>query len=78
MNTRSHWFYGIAAVALSTGFTAAADETLPGASDSLLTPQQEISAELSAGIRDSLNGVTPEITLPAIDVRPPAPVAIGG
>jgi hypothetical protein len=43
-----------------------------------LTPQQEIGAELSAGSRDSLNGVTPEITLPAIDVQPPAPVAIGG
>jgi hypothetical protein len=72
--------YGIAAVALSTGFAAAADETSPSpvASDSLLPPQQEIGAELSAGIRDSLNGVTPEITLPAIDVRPPAPVAIGG
>ena len=78
MNTRSHWLYGIAAVALSTVFAAAADETSPVASDSLKTPQQEIGAELSASIRDSLNGVTPEITLPAIDVRPPAPVAIGG
>jgi hypothetical protein len=68
--------HGIAAVALSTGFAAAADETSP--SDSLLTPQQEIGAELSAGIRDSLNGVTPEITLPPIDVQPPAPVAVGG
>jgi len=44
----------IAAVALSTGFAAAADETSPVASDSLQTPQQEIGAELSAGIRDSL------------------------
>ncbi len=78
MNTRSRWLYGIAAVALLTGFAAAANETAPLASDSPLTPQQEIGAELSAGIRDSLNGVTPEITLPAIDVRPPAPVAIGG
>jgi len=78
VNTRSNWSYGIAAVALLAGFAAAADETTPLASDSLLTPQQEIGAELSAGIRDSLNGVTPEITLPAIDVQPPAPVAIGG
>ncbi len=78
MNTRSHWLYGIAAIALSTSFAAAADESLPVASDSLLAPQQEVSAELSADIRDSLHGVTPEITLPAIDVRPPAPVAIGG
>jgi hypothetical protein len=78
MNPRSHWLYGIAAVALVTGFAARAEETAPLAPDPLLTPQQEIGAELSAGIRDSLNGVTPEITLPAIDVQPPAPVAIGG
>ncbi len=78
MNTRSLWLYGIAAGALLTGFVAAADETSPLASDSRPTPQQEIAAELSAGIRESLNGVTPEITLPAIDVRPPAPVVIGG
>jgi len=78
MNTRSHWLYGIAAIALLTGFAAAAEETSPLASDSLLTPRQDIGAELSASIRDALNGVAPEITLPAIDVRPPAPVAIGG
>ncbi len=77
MTTRSHWLYGMTAVALLTGFAAAAEETSPLESDSLLTPQQEIGAELSAGIRDSLNGVTPEIALPAIDVQPPAPVAIG-
>jgi hypothetical protein len=68
----------MAAVALLTGFAAAAEETSPLATDLLLTPRQDIGAELSAGIRDSLNGVTPQITLPAIDVRPPAPVAIGG
>lgn len=78
MNMRSHGLFGIAAVALFVGFAARADEPAPLASDSLLTPQQEISAELAAGIRDSLSGVTPEITLPAIDVQPPAPVAIGG
>ncbi len=78
MITRSHWLHGIAAVALLTGLAAAAEETSPHASDLLQTPQQEIGAELSAGIRDSLNGVTPEITLPAIDVRPPAPIAVGG
>jgi len=78
MNTRSHWLYGIAAIALSTGFAAAAEDTSPLASDSLLTPRQDIGAELSASIRDALNGVAPEITLPAIDVQPPAPVAIGG
>jgi hypothetical protein len=78
MNTRSRWLYGIAAIALSTGFAAAAEDTSPPASDSLLTPRQDIGAELSASIRDALNGVAPEITLPAIDVQPPAPVAIGG
>jgi len=31
----------------------------------------------TAGIRDSLNGATPVITLPAVDVQPPAPVTIG-
>ena len=77
MNTRPRWLQGIAAVALLTGFAATAEESLPAASDSQLTPQQELGAELSAGIRSSLQGVTPEITLPAIDVRPPAPVAIG-
>jgi uncharacterized lipoprotein YbaY len=78
MNTRSRWLNGLAAVALLTGCAASAEETAPLAADSLQTPQQEIGAELSAGIRDSLNGVTPEITLPAIDVHPPAPVAVGG
>ena len=78
MNTRTHWLTGIAVIALSTGFAAAAEEALPQASDAVPTPQQAIGAELSAGIRESLNGVTPEITLPAIDVRPPAPVTIGG
>jgi hypothetical protein len=78
MNTRSNGLYAIAAIALLTGFAARAEETAPPASDPLLTPQQEIGAELSAGIRDSLHGVTPEIALPAIDVQPPAPVAIGG
>jgi hypothetical protein len=78
MNTRSHWIFGIATVALSTAFAARAEETSPLVSDSLATPRQEIGAELSAAIRESLNGVSPEITLPAIDVQPPAPVAIGG
>lgn len=78
MNTRSNGLCGVAVVALLIGFAGQAEETAPLASDSLLTPQQEVGAELSAGIRDSLNGVTPEITLPAIDVRPPAPVTIGG
>jgi hypothetical protein len=68
---------GIAAVALLAGFAAAAEESLPPAADSQPTPQQQLGAELSAGIRASLQGVTPEITLPAIDVRPPAPVMIG-
>ncbi len=77
MNTRSRWLNGIAAVALSTSLAAAAEETAPLESDPLLTPRQEISADVSAGIRDSLSGITPEITLPAIDVRPPAPVTIG-
>ena len=78
MNPRSHWLHGIAAVALLIGFAAAAQDTSPPASDSLLTPRQDIGAELSASIRDSLSGLAPEITLPAIDVQPPAPVAIGG
>jgi hypothetical protein len=78
MTARSHWLYGVATVALLSGFTAAAEETSPLGADSLLTPQQEIGAELSAGNRDSLSGVTPVITLPAIEVQPPAPVTIGG
>ncbi len=78
MTTRPHWLHGIAATALLIGFAARAEETSPLGADSLLTPQEEIGAELSAGIRDSLNGVTPEITLPAIEVQPPAPVATGG
>ena len=78
MTTRSHWLYGMAAVALLTGFATAAEETSPLESAALLTPQEEISAELSAGMRDSLNSVAPEIRLPAIDLQTPAPVAIGG
>jgi len=78
VNTRYRWLNGIAAVALLAGFAAEAEETAPLPADPLQTPQQEISAELSAGIRDSLNGVTPEITLPAVEVQPPAPVMIGG
>jgi len=78
VKTRYRWLKGIAAVGLLTGFAATAEETLPLDADSLVTPQQEIGAELSAGIRDSLNGATPLITLPAVDVQPPALVAIGG
>ncbi len=78
MITRSHRLFGIVAAALLTGFTAAAEETAPLAAEPARTPQQEIGAELSAGIRASLHGVTPEITLPAIDVQPPAPVVVGG
>jgi len=78
MNTRTGWMSGMAAVALCIGFAAEAQDSSPLASESLLTPQQVIGAELSAGIRESLNGVTPEITLPAIDVRPPAPLTTGG
>jgi len=58
MTARSHWLYGVATVALLAGFTAAAEETSPLGADSLLTPQQEIGAELSAGNRDSLSGVS--------------------
>jgi hypothetical protein len=78
MNPRFLWPKGIAVVALLTGFAVWADEALPPGDEAAPTPQQEISAEISAGIHESLTGVTPEITLPAIDVRPPTPVAVGG
>lgn len=77
MNTRLRWLHGMVAACALTGFAAVAGETAPLVSDSLQTPRREISAELSASIRDSLRGVAPEITLPIIEVRPPAPVAVG-
>jgi len=77
VNTRRRYLNGIVAAALLTGFAAAAEETAPLESDSLQTPRQEIGAELSASIRESLRGITPDITLPIIDVQPPAPVATG-
>jgi hypothetical protein len=77
VNTRFRWLNGIVAAALLAGFAASAEETAPLESDSLQTPRQEISAELSASIRDSLHGITPEIALPIIDVQPPTPVATG-
>jgi hypothetical protein len=78
MQTRNRWLNAVAAVALSIGFAAAGEDAAPFDSESLQTPQQEIGAELAAGIRESLTGVTPEITLPAVDVQPLAPLAIGG
>jgi len=77
VNTRFRWLNGIVAAALLAGFAVSAEETAPPEPDSLQTPQQEIGAELSASIRDSLRGIAPEIALPIIEVRPPAPVATG-
>jgi hypothetical protein len=73
MNTHGCFLAGFAVFVFTAGLGAAGEGPSNG-SDSLLAPRQELIAAISDSIRDSLRSVTPEITLPGIEVETPVPV----
>jgi hypothetical protein len=73
MNTHGCFLAGLATFVFTASFGAAGEGT-SSASDSVPATRHELIAEISASIHDSLRAVTPEITLPAIQIETPTPV----
>ncbi len=69
MNTHGYWLAGLAAFVFTASFGAVCEQPT---SDALRAGKAELVAEISASTRDALRSVTPEITLPAVQIEAPA------
>ncbi|HUQ52872.1 MAG TPA: hypothetical protein VM692_11670 [Gammaproteobacteria bacterium] len=61
----------IASLALLAASAALAGESAPKVAQPPAAPRQTLVAEVTAGMRELLRAVTPEISLPALEVKLP-------
>jgi hypothetical protein len=76
MSTHGYWLMGIATFAFAAGLGPTANDSRARNSEALLAAKQALVAEIAASARGSLQGATPEIALPALQIEAPTPVVM--